>query len=418
MRVLVVNSDLAANRGDRAIAAGLVTLIRDVLPGADITLVSQHAERDAAWFGTEVLAQGIHSLSPLGLVRLMRAARKADVVLWGGGELLKDYTNRLGVWYWAVKMRCVAWANPRVIGVFQGIGRTEGASSRRLIAATVRRTRAFLTRDEQSKGLLESWGVPPGLVTASFDSAVYAAGVPDRELPEGLTDLLPDRYAVVAPRRWFHYAQGGWLPHRWRRGSGTSRGGGGSRRAELLTQRLVAAIDALVESHGAVAVVPMHMDEDPAYAIELRARAARPDRVVALTADSLGPEDVRAVMAGADVVVALRLHAGIVAMSAGVPTLTYYYVDKGRLFAGQAGASAYARPIERLLEADALAELEGLVASVEADGAQRDESAARLADMRDRLREDFEAALAQAGVTTAAASPGERGADETLGDGA
>ncbi|WP_284327736.1 hypothetical protein [Demequina litorisediminis] len=86
MKVLVINSDLAANRGDRAIAAGLVALVRDTLPEARITIVSQQPERDGAWFDADALDQDIHSLSPLDLLRLMRAARRADLVLWGGGE--------------------------------------------------------------------------------------------------------------------------------------------------------------------------------------------------------------------------------------------------------------------------------------------------------------------------------------------
>ncbi|MFN3866322.1 MAG: polysaccharide pyruvyl transferase family protein [Demequina sp.] len=386
MNVLVVNSDLAANRGDRAIAAGLVALVRDIDPDARITLISQHAERDRDWYGVDVLPQNIHSLNPLDLLRLMSAARKADVVLWGGGELLKDYTNRLGVWYWAVKMRCVSAANPRVVGAFQGIGRTKARSSRRLIVRTVSRTRAFLTRDAQSKVLLESWGVRDGLVTASFDCAVYAA---DARAGEA-ADVPFERFAAVAPRRWFHYRQGGWLPHRWRRGSGPSPD------AQALTDSVVRAIDSLVESHGAVVLVPMHMGEDPDYALELRERSARPERVHVLDGDRLGPEVLRSVIARADVMIALRLHAGIVATSVGVPTVTYHYVDKGRLYAEQLGAEAVTRPIERLLAPDALADLTSMVAAAQADGEQRARTRERIGRMREHLRADLTAALAAA----------------------
>lgn len=386
MNVLVVNSDLAANRGDRAIAAGLIALVRDLEPSARITLISQHAERDRDWYGADVLAQDIHSLSPLDMLRLMRAARRADVVLWGGGELLKDYTNRLGVWYWAVKMRLVSAANPRIIGAFQGIGRTKAASSRRLIARTVTRTRAFLTRDGQSKELLESWGVPAGKVTASFDCAVYVADAH----PESAPQVPFERFAALAPRRWFHYREGGWLPHRWRRGEGPDP------RAAALEETVVSAIDALVESHGAVVVVPMHMSEDPDYARELCERAARPERVHVLDSDDLSPESLRSVIARADVMVALRLHAGIVATSVGVPTVTYHYVDKGRLYAEQLGAEAYTRPIERLLEPDALADFATMVAGVGADGEQQQRAEERIGRMRSSLREDLAAALAKA----------------------
>ncbi|WP_159449664.1 polysaccharide pyruvyl transferase family protein [Demequina sp. NBRC 110057] len=379
MKVLVINSDLAANRGDRAIAAGLLGLVRDTFPGARVTIVSQHATRDGAWFDAEALGQDIHSLSPLALVSLMRAARRADLVLWGGGELLKDYTNRLGVWYWAVKIAAVRAANRNLVGAFQGIGPTSARSSRRLIAATVRRTKTFLTRDEESRDKLVAWGVPAERVTASFDCAVYATDLEPVDLPA-------ERYAIVAPREWFHYRKGGWLPHRWRRERPQPD-------ADLLATRLVEAIDALVEAHGAVVLAPMHMVQDPAFAHRLRERAAHPERVHVLDDDEVSPGQIRSVYAAADVMIALRLHAGIVASSVGVPTVTYFYVDKGRLYADQVGAAGYTRPIERLLEDDAVADLTHLASAVVTDAAQAERTAAALAAMRERLRADFAAAV-------------------------
>lgn len=389
MRVLIINSDLAANRGDRAIAEGLIALVRETLPAAQITIISQHDKRDRDWYSTDVLRQNIHSLNPLGWWRLTRAAKGSDLVLWGGGELLKDYTNRLGVAYWALKIRCVAAANPNIIGVFQGIGPTSAASSRRRIARTVARTKVFLTRDAESKEKLEAWGVPAGRVIASFDSAVYAHHTANAPAPVPF-----DTYAAIAPRAWFHYTTGGWLPHRWRRNTGPSPD------AQLLEDRTVQIIDHLVNTHGAAVIVPMHMDQDPQLATHLLSRVAKPDRVHVLAEDNLSPSQLRGVIAGASLMVAQRLHAGIVATAAGVPTITYFYVDKGRLFAAQAGSEQFARPIEKLLEADALADFATLVTQIsgEGTGETTTELGERIGRMKAQLRTDFEAALARAGA--------------------
>ena len=43
-----------------------------------------------------------------------------DLVLWGGGEILKDYTNKLSLFYWAIKLWAVSLANPNLVGAFQG----------------------------------------------------------------------------------------------------------------------------------------------------------------------------------------------------------------------------------------------------------------------------------------------------------
>ena len=378
MRVLIINSDLAANRGDRAIAEGLIALVRETLPHAHVTIISQHAERDRDWYGTDMLPQNIHSLNPLDWWRLTRAAKRADVVLWGGGELLKDYTNRLGVAYWALKIRCVSAANPNVIGVFQGIGPTSATSSRRRIARTVTRTKAFLARDAESKQKLEAWGVPAERVIASFDSAVYARHVTTAPVPF-------ESYAAIAPRAWFHYTTGGWLPHRWRRSTGPSPD------AQKLEDRTVEIIDHLTDIHGAAVIVPMHMEQDPELAMRLRSRAANPDRVYVLATDDLSPAQLRGVISRAKLMVAQRLHAGIVATAASVPTITYYYVDKGRLFADQAGTNQFARPIEKLLEASALADFRALVTEISGEDTAKPD--ARIGRMKAQLREDFNAAL-------------------------
>ena len=73
--VLLVNSDLAVNRGDRAIAEGNVQLVKDRFPDARVTILSQHPERDSRWYGADVLNMDFQSLNPLDLVRLLRAAR-------------------------------------------------------------------------------------------------------------------------------------------------------------------------------------------------------------------------------------------------------------------------------------------------------------------------------------------------------
>lgn len=390
MRVLIINSDLAANRGDRAIAKGLIALVRETLPNAQLTLISQHAQRDRAWYGTDILAQNIHSLNPLDWWRLTRAAKRADLVLWGGGELLKDYTNRLGVAYWALKIWCVTAANPNVIGVFQGIGPTSAAWSRRRIARTVTRTKVFLARDAESKEKLHAWGVPADRVIASFDSAVYVG-----EACDVAQAAIPfETYAAIAPRAWFHYRTGGWLPHRWRRDTGPSPD------AQLLEDRTVQLVDHLVHTHGAAVVVPMHMDQDPGLATTVRNRAAQPDRVHILATDDLSPTQLRDVIGRAQVMVAQRLHAGIIATAAGVPTITYYYVDKGRLFADQAGTSDFARPIENLLTADALADFASMVTAISGDTATVANE--RIGGMKSQLREDFETALERVGVDRAA----------------
>ncbi|GAB3604085.1 polysaccharide pyruvyl transferase family protein [Microbacterium aureliae] len=393
MRVLILNSDSPKNRGDRAILAGLIEVVRRRWPDADIHALSQFDERDERWFGIRFLPQSPYSIRPLDYLRLLRHARTADVVLWGGGEILKDYTNRLGLLYWALKITGVSLVNRNVFGAFQGIGPTSAPSSRRAIAYTVGRTRGFVVRDEESADKLRAWGVRIP-VTASFDPAILAPVAPwSDDLAGRLQTSLDvdgaflDDVVGMGVRRWFHYRKGGWLPFALR--------GESSDTADFETYRdnLVRLADRITaESSANLLFFPMHMaasEGDDALAHDIISRMKEPHRARVLDDDRFSPAELSAVIQRCDYFVASRLHSAILAACARVPALVLYYVDKGRLFYEQLGLPELSRPIERMLEPDAVDEVMGLTAHL---AAHRDEVIAtvdtRVGEMGDRLVAD------------------------------
>ncbi|WP_136519413.1 polysaccharide pyruvyl transferase family protein [Cellulomonas telluris] len=360
--VLLINSDLAENRGDRAIAEGNIQLVRELFPDATVTGISQHPRRDAEWYGIDFLDMDFQSLRPLDMVRLLRAARRSDLVLWGGGELLKDYTNKAALWYWALKMTAVSWANPRVVGAFQGIGPTASARSRRIIARLVNRTSLFLVRDEESRDKLLAWGADPGKVRAASDPAV----LPEPEPLDAATlttlredfgideEFLADGFVCIGPRDWFHYRPGGILPFKYAERLPFRRRRGPDPRHQAYLDSLTALMGELTRRHALrVLLVPMHLSEsDAALCRLLRDHSAAPDSVRILDADTLSPAQVRSLVARATAMIGFRLHSNIIGISAGVPCVNVYYVDKGRVFFDQIGQGHRAIPIEAALEED------------------------------------------------------------------
>jgi polysaccharide pyruvyl transferase WcaK-like protein len=95
------------------------------------------------------------------------------------------------------------------------------------------------------------------------------------------------------------------------------------------------------------------MDEsDSDLARLLRDHSARPEAVRVLDKDSLSPSELRSVIARAKSMIGFRLHSNIIGISAGVPSVNIYYVDKGRVFFDQINQSRFAMPIEAVLETD------------------------------------------------------------------
>lgn len=398
MKILIINSDSPLNRGDRAILAGNAHLIRQTFPGADIWSLSQFPERDAAWYGFNFLPMSPYSISPVQLIRLAIFARGCDYIFWGGGELLKDYTNKIGLVYWYLKIAVVRLFNRNIYGAFQGIGPTGSRFSKRLIAATVDLTDKFIVRDEESRNKLVRWGVKVPIIS-SFDPAVLIEPKPIDNATlaalaaDGVDEAFLGNCAGIGLRRWFHYKKSGWLPFRFKR-----------RRPGRITDphmtsypaNVAAICDRLIEQHGmSLLFVPMHVAEaenDAKFCREVVGLMKHGGRTRILASDNLSPQQLLDVIGRCRLFLGARLHSTILAVSAKVPSYVFYYVDKGRLFFEQIGMERYSKPIEVLAEQQSLdaisAELDDLISCNRAIAAELEN---RVEQLRARISTDFEA---------------------------
>lgn len=371
-KILLINSDLAKNRGDRAIAEGLVALIKQRFPDAQITGISQFPERDRKWYGIDFLDMNFQSINPFELLRLCRVARRHDLVLWGGGEILKDYTNKAALWYWVIKMTAVSLANHRLYGAYQGIGPTKASFSRQLIVFIVKRCKMFIVRDQESYDKLVSWGAPQETLRASSDPAVLPQPeAPDARLLEKLAkenditgNFLHD-FICIGPRDWFHYKPSGILPFKYKRrlyGLFGRKFDTATPQHDRYIKQLTTAINALTKRYDAkVLLVPMHMEEgDDDLCRLLQRNSAKPENVRILSSDVFSAKELRSIISRAKAMIGFRLHSNIIGVSAGVPSVNVYYVDKGRVFFDQIGQARFALPIEAVLEPDFSDRLTGL----------------------------------------------------------
>lgn len=385
VKVLILNSDSPQNRGDRAILIGLVELVRDLYPNAEITSLSQFQKRDENWFGIKFLPFSPYSTSPIDYLKLLAAARKSDVVLWGGGELLKDYTNKLSLFYWALKLWGVKQVNRRVIGSFQGIGPTKADISKKVIVAAVNQCQSFLVRDHESKQKLESWGVKTKVV-ASFDPAVYTSRT---------FNSNPNGPIGLGLRRWFHYRPSGWIPTKyrfWQKDAGPNAG-------ELrYVENLAALADQLIETNDAdLKFFPMHLghsEDDAGFADLVISKMKHGDRCSVLASDDISPADYLTEISNCRMFLASRLHSAILATVANVPSICLYYVDKGRLFFEQLGLSHYSLSINEMQDQGIVEKLLGLSKELTTNSEiVKAQQLSTLEQMKTKLRQDLASAI-------------------------
>jgi len=281
------------------------------------------------------------------------------MVFWGGGEYLKDYTNTASLWYWLVKTFLLKLVNSELYGVFQGIGPTEASSSRRMIAKIVNMTKRFIVRDQESYAKLMNWGADPNKISYASDPAVFleSSETHGRDIEWASVGMgaseLSD-FIAIAPRDWFHYRKGGFLPQRLKLSSKSHEQ---SSENNIYVSHLVQMIDNITGRGHKVALVPMHMSEDVEFC-ERVASQCKSDDISILKNDILTPKQFRYILSKAKVMIGFRLHSNIIATSNYTPSLNYYYVDKGRAYFDQIDQSENCYPIEDLLDPDFMKKFE------------------------------------------------------------
>ncbi|MEY4366802.1 MAG: hypothetical protein RLZ28_217 [Actinomycetota bacterium] len=402
MKILILNSDSPNNRGDRAILAGNIELLKSAYPDAKITSLSQFKERDEEWFGISFLKLSPYSIKPNDYLKLLAEARKSDIIFWGGGEILKDYTNKISLFYWALKLFGVRLVNKNIIGAFQGIGPTKAEISKKVIAFAVSQCRAFLTRDEESKAKLEAWGVKIPIIS-SYDPAIFEQAKPisgqalkNFSETQGISVEVLNNFIGFGVRRWFHYRASSWLPASlkpWQKATSEN-----SDELNLYIGNLAQIADNLIEKHDAnIVFFPMHVsasENDQGFATEVISRMRHADRAYLISKDNLAPVDMVSVLSMARAFMASRLHSAILASVANVPAYCLYYVDKGRIFFEQMGLSKHSASINTILDDGAVETLTEQINFLIANSANvKAEMSTRLGQMRDEIELDLQRAV-------------------------
>ncbi|MBD1909484.1 MULTISPECIES: polysaccharide pyruvyl transferase CsaB [unclassified Leptolyngbya] len=214
------------------------------------------------------------------LPQVIRALRRADVFIWGGGSLMQDATSWLNPWYYGGLMALAQSLGLKTIAWAQGIGPLHRTPTRWLARQTFARCSAVSVRDGASAQLLSDWGIP---VTLAPDP-VWAL---HREVVPGLWDLPAPRVAVIL------------RPH-----------------AQLTEARLEALTRALIDFQTATQVcillVPFYPVQDLAIAQAIQPRLPGPSEILQLT----HPQQLMGVFHGVEMAIAMRLHGLIMAAAA------------------------------------------------------------------------------------------------------
>lgn len=150
-----------ANAGDEAMLAALLGSLEDLIPGAEITVIT----------GNEKLTRENHQVKTvyrLNFLAIARAIAHCDLLISGGGSLLQDVTSARSLYYYLLIMRIALFFHKPVMLYAQGIGPVRRPKARRAVRDVLQRVAMIGVRDSESRQELERLGVtqPPIHVTA------------------------------------------------------------------------------------------------------------------------------------------------------------------------------------------------------------------------------------------------------------
>lgn len=326
MRVLILAGDSDGNLGDLAIVTATCAALRRARPDIEIFLVTSRRRRDQSRLGITPVPRGWR-----GIPALLRAARAADFVIFGGGGLLQDDDSLIKVPYWTARLTLVRLFARRVEGLSIGAGPLDYRISRACAALALKSMHRVSVRDDIARTTLQSECsrkidvVPdPAFLLAPASTELARNLLADAGIP-----LSPQPLIGVAARRWFH-TQSDLIPHKlagglpWRKSRGRQK-------MAMLTQYIAAALDATISHTGAhVVFLPTYNVGHEADADVCRAIAARMQsgqRSVLIIDD---PAVYKAVAAQMHVMLCGRMHPAILAAGGKVPIVGLAYNQKFR----------------------------------------------------------------------------------------
>jgi polysaccharide pyruvyl transferase CsaB len=329
------------NAGDEAILAALLGDLRALRPDVTAVVVSGQPAETAARYGVE-------SVCWTDLAAIVDAAERSDLIVLGGGGVFHDYwgaqPDRLltrqhgGIPFYAGFPFLGALTDRAGMLSAVGVGPLFSDEGKALTRLAFEAAEVATVRDPESRDVLASIGLAVDRVPVTADHAFRLPA--DREAGRRIVPVTWEPPVIAVCLR-------NWDVDIW---------------PEAWQPRVSAALDAFVDTHGGSLVFvpfqtqpadPLTDDGAVARAMVARLRHARRAHVVD---GGLPPEAIAGALAQCDVVLGMRLHALVFAVSAGVPTVVLAYDPKVAHLARRVGLGAHVVPLtdltsERLLEA-------------------------------------------------------------------
>ena len=306
------------NLGDEAVLVTMLRDLRDAVPKVDVTVISSNPPGYLERFGVVEVAYS-------DIPRIIQVIRDSDLMILGGGSIFFDYVGfdpckiltpqHEGLSFYGGLALLAAHLGKPVMPYAVGIEPLTTEAGRTLTRLVFEHAQALTVRDPDSRERLLALGISRERIELSADPAFNLPQPDSSSAREQLADVLgrkPARPVLgVALRNWNISAD----PTVWE-------------------VEVASALDNFLDAEGGtILFTPFHMavdwplTDDAGACERVRSQMQRGSETIILDR-AHSPEEAAGLLSVCDVVLAMRLHAAILAVNSGVPTVALSYDPK------------------------------------------------------------------------------------------
>lgn len=239
---------------------------------------------------------------------IIKAIKKADIVVSGGGTLFQDITSKKSIWYYLGIVKLAQFFRKKVCIAYQGIGPIDTKLYRKMTKATLNKRSVKLIglRDNQAIEYAKELGIKENKISFSSDM-IFMMQPPAKERCEKI--LKDNVHNLKEGQKLIGFSIREW-------------------KDKDRTDALAELADKLVEKYNArIVFFPFHKPKDAEISKIIMHKMKHEDMTVLMPNRYL-PSEILGTMGMMDVNVGVRLHSLVFSAVMNVPTIGISYDPK------------------------------------------------------------------------------------------
>ena len=284
------------NHGDEVILEAITADLRRVNPNINISVISKRPKETR-------IAYNVDAFHRFNFPLIIRAMRRTNLLVMGGGSLIQDLTSTRSLIYYCFVMNTAAKARTKIMLYANGIGPLHHEKNKARAVNALEKAEQITLRDEHSHRTLQDLGLQNSNVLVTADAAFRFAN----ENPNAGRHLL-DKIGLTG-KRYFCISLRNWktLP-------------------ENFITEMAVFCDYMNTKHG---LSPLFIPMQPSNDAEISTQVIENSKKQGYYLDeNFTIEEILSVVAGAEFLVGMRLHAIIYGAITQTPVIGLAYDPK------------------------------------------------------------------------------------------